>query len=174
MARRPSRRRLTARALRVGAVVLVVAGYLAAFGTTPTGQGWSLLPHLALDPGLPLAAPTLVVEQPQEGPALTTLRPEATDDPEDASEHVRATLPVIHAGLRGADGRRAHEGVLHAHDAPAPEPSVSPTLSLDKHRVPAPTAVPAPPASVAAVDEPPEAGASVDRTVETPPPIGRS
>lgn len=154
----------------MGAVVLLVAGYLAAFGTTPTGQGWSLVPHLALDPGLPLAAPTLVVEAPQERPALPTLRSQSSGT---AAVGGAARLPVGRPGVRGADGRHLHERALHAHGVPTPAPVEVPTLSLDKHRVPAPMTVPAPPASVAGYGERIEAETTEHRSVETPPPIGR-
>ncbi|PAP75501.1 hypothetical protein [Rubrivirga marina] len=177
MRRRASASR-TERALRGALVALVVAGYVLALGTTASGEGLKLLPHLALEhaPTAP-AAPHLVGDQEGDRDVLRTLRPKAHahDDHKHrhASDPVRETIHVL-ATPPEARGLHEHEGAVHRHDTAPTEQHVVVTVSLDKHRLPATPGVPAP--AVAAVPlggermAPP---ASVDPSVETPPPIRR-
>lgn len=177
------------RALRGALAVAVLAGYLAALGGTAAGHGWKLVSHLALHHAGPMpVAPTLYSADGQKGGrALTTLRPTAPHTHGGVThahgqEHTgHEPLSTLFSGRHtaqpeaaGDPGLHRHDGVLHSHEAPPPEPAVVVTVSLDKHRLPAAAAVPAPLAvTLADLGEGIGAPESVDPSVETPPPIGR-
>ena len=174
----------------------MLAGYLAALAATPTGHGLRLLGHVATAHH-GVAAPPLASASGGAGRVLPTLRDAHRHRAGAAHEHgeahshgaggdhglsfhrsarpvpAHATPPAATDGWGGADAHE-HDGVLHSHGAPAPEPAVVVTVSLDKHRLPEAPPVPGPPAPTAA---PPAPGgvdpAWVDLLVETPPPLGR-
>lgn len=170
-------------------MALALAGYLAALAATPTGQGLRLLSHLASDhAAAPPSAPTLVHGVRADGyTVLPTLRADLhrhgheglhvhgdrrADGGTAYAVHVHATPPAT-TWAGGADFHE-HDGALHSHGAPAPEPTVVPIVSLDKHRLPEAPPVPAPPPSTAAPPGASRVGpALVSLAVETPPPIGR-
>ena len=176
-----------ARALRVALVVAVLAGYLAALGGTASGQGWKLASHLARDHASPTLAAPILHEEGSGDHTLTTLTA-GERHTHGGRAHTHGLAEAGHGSLAdlfsehrqpdshqpGASGVHEHDGVLHSHDAPPPEPTAVVTVSLDKHRLPGTPAVPAPPAPGLADREaglePPR---SVDRSVETPPPIWR-
>ncbi|MEL6615043.1 MAG: hypothetical protein AAFQ43_04865, partial [Bacteroidota bacterium] len=83
----------------------------------------------------------------------------------------RALAPEAHAEASG-DGFHEHGGVLHRHDAPADDPAPVVTLVLDDHRLLGTPILLAPLAPDADRDARGQPVASVERTVETPPPIG--
>ena len=180
---RPAPTSRTVRALRGGLVALVLAGYLAALGTTASGAGLKLIPHLALHHApTALVAPQLVGDVEGDRDVLMTLRPGAHHhdghahhghDGHRAAPHAPRTVRVM-ATSPEARGVHTHDGVLHSHNAPPREARVWTTVSLDRHRLPAAHAVPVPPVSPhAVVGVPDRAPPSVIRLVETPPPIGR-
>ena len=174
------------------AVACVLAGYLAALAATPTGHGLRLAGHVATAHH-GTAAPPLASAPGGAGRVLPTLRDVHRHRAGAAHEHGhgahgdhgpsvhRSARPVLAhtappaagSGWGGADVHE-HDGVLHSHGTPAPEPAVVVTVSLDKHRLPEAPPVPGPPPPTAA---PPVLGgvgpAWVDLSVETPPPLGR-
>ena len=183
--------RLSLRVLRGAAAVVVAVGYLAALNATAIGHGWRLAPHLALEHGPAVAAPGVLEDADLEGGpgvVLTTLRDvhrhgghahthgPAHADLEDASPsrtHTHsAPLSRTRRDLEG--DLHEHDGVLHSHRAPPPEPDVVVTLTLDKHRPAQGAAVPTPSArpSLGAL-EVGEAFATRGTDVETPPPVAR-
>ena len=169
-------------------IACALAGYLAALAATPTGHGLRLAGHVATAHHGP-AAPPLASASGRAGRVLPTLRDAhrhrgaAAHGHETHGDHdhglsvhrsarpvpARATPPAP-----GGAGVHEHDGVLHSHGAPTPEPAVVVTVSLDKHRLPEAPPVPGPPTPTAA---PPAPGgvdpAWVDLSVETPPPLGR-
>ena len=167
------------RALRGVLVALVLAGYAVALGTTASGEGLKLIPHLALEhaPTAP-AAPHLVGEEEGDRDVLRTLRPNAHgghrhDGRPHGAEPVRETVYVL-ATTPSARGLHEHDGAFHRHEPTPDDKAALVTVSLDKHRLPATPAVPAPPVAVVHLDgERPGAPASVEPSVETPPPIRR-
>ncbi len=176
----PSR---TVRALKGVLVALVLAGYALALGTTASGEGLKLIPHLALDhaPTAP-AAPHLVGEEEGARDVLRTLRPKAHvhdghehrhDGHPHGAEPVRETIYVL-ATPPEARGLHEHDGAFHSHGPTPDDRAALVTVSLDKHRLPATPAVPAPVLAAIRLDgERPAPPASVDPSVETPPPIRR-
>ncbi len=176
----PSR---TGRALRGLLVVLVLAGYAVALGTTASGQGLKLLPHLALDHvSTAPTVPHLVGDVEGDRDVLRTLRPKAhahgghedqhhghhhSAEPVRETVHVRATPPEVR-------GLPEHDGTVHSHEPPPDERPLVIPVSLDKHRLPATPGVPAPAVALLHLDGVrPAPLASVDSSVETPPPIRR-
>ena len=173
--RRPAPRSRAGRALRGALVAFVLVGYVLVLGTTASGEGLKLIPHLALEHApTALHAPHLVGDVEGERDVLRTLRPEAPapDAPPHAAGGPR-TVRVLATPLE-ALGLHVHGGRLHRHDAPPDAPRTIVTVSLDKHRLPAAPAVPAPVVSShTASAGPSPALSSVDLSVETPPPIRR-
>ncbi len=184
-----------ARALRGALAVAVLVGYLAAWGGTAAGHGWRLAPHLALEHARPPApaAPHVVGDVAPGAHVLPTLRPEERHThggrshghkhgeerhERDEAQGLAPAPDVFPAGqtvlAEANGGLHEHDGVTHSHDEPPSVPAVLVTVSLDKHRLPATSAVPAPPAlAVAAFGDDAEALESIDLSVETPPPIRR-
>ncbi len=180
---------LPRRARRQGALVgLVLVGYLVALGTTPAGEGLRLLGHLAHAHGAaPVAAPAYRADPATVGlPVLPTLRASAAHAHGDGERHTHAPTPrptttgrVVRAraetpAATGGDLHR-HGATVHAHDTQAPAAPVVPVrVSVDTHRLPDATHVPAPPfrADAPATGDTAQLR-SVDGSVDTPPPIGR-
>jgi hypothetical protein len=166
------------RALRGALVALVLAGYAVALGTTASGEGLKLIPHLALEhaPTTP-AAPHLMGEEAGDRDVLRTLRPEAHTHGGQEHRHdadpARETIYVL-ATPPATRGLHEHDGAFHSHETPPDDRAALVTVSLDKHRLPATPAVPAPAVAVIRLDdERPAPPDSVEPSVETPPPIGR-
>ncbi|WP_420455836.1 hypothetical protein [Rubrivirga sp.] len=176
------------RALRGALAVAVLAGYLAAWGGTSAGHGWRLAPHLALDharPAVPAAPHVLGDTAPGLG-VLPTLRPDAghthggrAHSHGHGEAHGHAPDPDVFPAGRpvladDTGGLHEHDGVLHSHREPPPEPAVLVTVAVDKHRLPATPVVPAPPPpTVADLGDGTVALESIGSSVETPPPIRR-
>ena len=173
---RPAPTSRAGRALRGAVVAFVLVGYVLVLGTTASGEGLKLIPHLAQEHApTALHAPHLVGDVEGERGVLRTLRPEAPTHDDHAHEAALAprTVRVLATPLE-ALGLHTHDGRLHRHDAPPDESRVIVTVSLDKHRLPATPAVPAPVVSAHAPSAGPAlALSSVDLSVETPPPIRR-
>lgn len=167
-------------------VGLVLAGYLAALGTTPAGSGLRLLGHLAHAHG---DAPPAPAYRPDPAdarrPVLPTLR-EATPvhTHGDAAPHrhrpgarthgARPAAPVVRA-VAPVDDAHRHGDTVHSHTTDESAPPVPAVLaSVDTHRMPDVARVPPPPPARDAprVTPVPTAGTG-EPPVETPPPRGR-
>ena len=170
--------------------LVVLAGYLLVLGGTSVGQGWRLLAHVASAhaPASP-ASPEVYGEAPLGlAPTMTTLRPHRGDGSTHAHghPHTHGNRPGFREAVRAEAGTprgfhdegfhdggfHAHDGYTHTHDAPAPEPEVVLTVSLDKHRLPGAPPVPGPPPpGEADFGAHPEVPHTVAVPVETPPPL---
>jgi hypothetical protein len=165
-------------------VGLVVAGYLVALGTTPAREGLHVLGALAQG-AAPPAAPAYRPDPAAVGlPVLPTLRASATQDgdgrsthaPEHAGPQEPRTASTGHVVRARAETPSPPEGeTVDTQETQAPPAPIVPVrVSVDTHRLPDATRVPAPPSLADA----PATGdtarlRSVDGSVDTPPPIGR-
>ncbi len=177
--------RSRSRVLRGTVAVVVALGYFAALGATSMGHGWQVLTHLALEHGQPILEAPRVIEDVTVGAVvLTTLRAPTHHHGGHAHSHGR-DLEDAH-GLGAFPASRPeqvethdlediheHDGTLHSHQEPA-EPAVTLTVSLDKHRLPTTLTLAAFSAPrLADLEVGVERLESIDRPVETPPPIRR-
>ncbi len=166
-------------------------GYTAALGGTPAGQGWQLMPHVALAHGA--SAPALVDVLPGEV-VLTTLRGPRSHGHEESGGHgahsrgahshgsVGHTHDAEPQRVRGplrhpADDAQAgephrHGDWVHDHAPPPPRPT-APTVVLDKHWLSPKVRMPSLPSSRVSFARADEPAASRTLSVERPPPDGR-
>ena len=166
------------RALRGAAAVVVAVGYLAALSATSIGNGWRLVPHLALEHGATVEAPRVLEDE--SGPVvLTTLRAvhrhgghAHTHSLEGATSRTARHLEDAHSDLEG--DVHEHDGVAHSHRAPPDETALVTTVALDKHRPAGSAAVPGPAVrDLSGFGEARETLGTQTTDVETPPPIRR-
>lgn len=183
---------------RGGIAVAVLVGYLLALGGTSVGQGWQLLAHLAhAHPPAPPTVPELYVEMPAAPrTAMTTLRPREAHSHghghnhdhghehglrHGAETHRHPAAPAlpdagrfIRAAVPPADGAHEHDGYVHTHEVPEPDPSLVLIAGLDKHQLPTALVLPLPPPPRDLDALQPEAAPRrVETLVETPPPRAR-
>ena len=170
------------RVFRTGAVGLALLGYISVLAASPAGHGLRLLGHLVQSHSVVSVHPSAVAEFDHHHQA----RPESPRHAHghDGIEHAHAS----HSHETRSEGDlvlqdesplpgdvHEHNGVAHSHSAPPPEPPRVLTVSLDEHRLPdaTPMTSPSPPLEEA-LGAREMALISIEGTVETPPPLGRS
>ena len=155
-------------------MVCAAVGYVVALGGTSAGQGWQLVPHLALAHAGP--PPPALVVQPTYDVVLPTLRTDETHahggHTHSAESHPYAAHSPHLDTEADAPGAHRHGDLVHDHRPPPPRRE-APVVALDKHHLPLVTTAPAPLVARVVVLRVDETEASHSLPVETPPPVGR-